>query len=57
MELYQQCPICGYISDWITNVHCQKEHGLTKKEVEEKYGIKKFRKNLNGNLTLVDKED
>lgn len=34
----QKCPICGVYESLITNVHCVKEHGLTKKEVEAEYG-------------------
>lgn len=35
---YQQCPICKVRNSIITNIHCQNEHGMSKKEVEEKYG-------------------
>lgn len=34
----QQCPICLIYAPIITNVHCVKEHGVSKKEVELKYG-------------------
>lgn len=34
----QQCPICKVYNDYITNVHCVSQHGMTKKEVEVKYG-------------------
>lgn len=35
---YQQCPICKVRNSIITNVHCQNEHGMSKKEVEQEYG-------------------
>ena len=34
----QRCPVCGLYAPIITNAHCVKEHGVTKKEIEEKYG-------------------
>lgn len=34
----QQCPICKTYEDFITNVHCVKEHGMTKKEIEAIHG-------------------
>lgn len=34
----QYCPICHVYESYITNVHCVREHGMTKKEVEAKYG-------------------
>lgn len=34
----QRCPICNVYESLITNVHCVKEHGMTKKEVEAEYG-------------------
>lgn len=34
----QRCPICNVLNDYITNAHCQIEHGMTKKEVEAEYG-------------------
>ena len=32
------CPLCERYYDFVTNVHCLKEHGITKKEIEAKYG-------------------
>ena len=32
------CPVCKAKLDAVTNIHCQREHGMTKKEVIEKYG-------------------
>lgn len=37
-QFLQQCPICKVYEGFITNVHCVKQHGMTKKEVESKYG-------------------
>ena len=37
-SFYEQCPVCGVRNSMITNVHCTKEHNMTKKEVESKYG-------------------
>lgn len=34
----QKCPICGLYASFITNVHCVKEHNMTKKEVEAIHG-------------------
>lgn len=34
----QRCPICNAYESIITNVHCMKNHGMTKKEVEADYG-------------------
>ena len=34
----EQCPACGMYDSLITNVHCQNIHGMSKKEVEAKYG-------------------
>lgn len=35
---YQKCPICDVYYDFVTNVHCLKEHGKTKKEIEAEHG-------------------
>ena len=57
MEM-QKCPICGCLSEWITNVHCQQEHGMSKKELIEKYGkIKNYKINNSGVLTEVMEDD
>ena len=32
------CPLCERYYDFVTNVHCLKEHGIPKKEIEAKYG-------------------
>lgn len=37
-QAMQRCPVCHVYNDYITNVHCVKEHGMTKKEVEKIYG-------------------
>lgn len=37
-SLYQQCPVCGVRNSVITKAHLRIEHGMTKEEVEEKYG-------------------
>ena len=34
----QRCPVCGIYESFITNIHCVREHGMTKKEVESQYG-------------------
>lgn len=38
---FQKCPHpeCDYpLMEWVTNIHCVVEHGMTKKELVEKYG-------------------
>ena len=38
-----KCPVenCAHTGEALTNNHCTKEHGMTKKEVIEKYGQSK----------------
>lgn len=33
---HPDCP--AKLQEWITEVHCQKYHGMTKAELQEKYG-------------------
>ena len=51
-QYMQQCPVCKEYKDFITNVHCVNEHGMTKKEVEKKYG-----KITNGNQARKNKKE
>lgn len=34
----ERCPVCNVYESVITNFHCVNMHGMTKKEVEAKYG-------------------
>lgn len=46
LQKYQEleaCPVCNNKFDAVTNMHCQKEHGMSKKEVIEQYGPIKVR--------------
>lgn len=38
---YIKCPVegCNHVGIVITNAHCRLEHGMTRKEVQEKYGL------------------
>lgn len=38
MRKYQKCPVCGVYYDFVTNVHCMKEHGRSKKDIEAEFG-------------------
>ena len=38
-QFLQRCPVCNVYEHYITNVHCVNQHGMTKKEVEAKYGV------------------
>lgn len=38
---FQVCPhpdCTQPLREWVTNAHCEQEHGMTKKELVEKYG-------------------
>lgn len=37
-KLMQRCPVCGVYNEFITNVHCVREHGRTKKDIEAEFG-------------------
>lgn len=42
---FQECthPECEYVAEWVTNHHCQTAHGMSRKELQDKYGeIKDF---------------
>lgn len=37
---FQECtyPGCEYVAEWVTNHHCQTAHGMSRKELQDKYG-------------------
>lgn len=37
-----QCPACGELLEILTNYHCKSRHGITKKELIERYGAPKY---------------
>ncbi|MFD2171695.1 hypothetical protein [Tumebacillus lipolyticus] len=37
-----QCPACGELMEILTNNHCIRHHGMTKKELIDNFGAPKY---------------